>query len=188
MYKRLVLESDNIILRPSTFEDCHYFTDWESKEYIKEFFTITEGRDYEEIAREYVLRDNDNTKMLYTIILKETNLPIGRIYISRFNRYDDSMDITRIYIGEEKYLHKGYGREALKLILKYGFEELKLERITLDFFENNKRAQNLYVSLGFKSEGVMRHVAKKNNEYINLHLMSMLRDEYFSNQELKAVR
>lgn len=175
---KIHLESDMLALRASTFDDCRLFEQWEAKEYVNRFFTMNHDRDYEEITREFVIRDEDLDKAQMTIISKPASKPIGRIYLSRFDRHEDSIDITRIYIGEEDYLGKGLGREALRLLLEYFFNELKLERVTIDFFEDNFKAENLYKSLGFKSEGVMRHVAKKNSTYINLHLMSILRNEY----------
>lgn len=176
---KVKLEAKNIILRPTSFEDCKQFTLWEGKEYINKFFTMDDNRNYEEIVREFIIRDEDPTKLQFTIIHAGTLAPIGRIYLSRFDRHEDSIDITRIYIGEEEYLRKGFGREAIEILLDYFFDKLKLERVTIDFFEENDRAKSLYESIGFRSEGIMRHVGKKNNSYINLHLMSMLRDEYF---------
>lgn len=72
---------------------------------------------------------------------------------------------------------KGYGRECMELLLDYCFNELKMERVSLDHYTGNA-AGELYLKLGFKYEGVMRNSAKKDNEYFDLHLMSMLREEY----------
>lgn len=177
---KFILETENLILRPSEFSDCCLFYRWESQDYIKKFFTMNDWRDEEEITKEFILREQDYTKAQFTIITKEDHIPIGRIYLSKFDRHADSIDITRIYIGEEAFIRKGYGRESLKALLSCFFNQLKLERVTIDFFTDNTRAENLYTSLGFKSEGILRHVDKKNNNYIDLHLMSMLRQEYFS--------
>ena len=179
MDSNIMLESSSLFIRTSVFSDCFYFTEWEEKEYVKQFFTISDGRDYEEIVTEFIHRKIDDTKLQFTIVYKATNIPIGRIYISRIDKEYDSLDITRIYIGEEEFLSKGYGREALIAVLNYCFEEIKVERVTLDFFEENKRARNLYESVGFKPEGIMRNAGKKNGRYVNLHLMSILKEDYF---------
>lgn len=175
------LESKRIILRSSTFDDCTYFDEWERKTYIKIFFSINDSRNYEEIVREYIVNEGTLSKMQFTIVLRDTSEPIGRIYISRLDRSLSSLDITRIYIGEESYLGKGLGKETMILLLKYLFEDLKMERVTLDTFKENERAQNLYLGLGFKNEGILRNSTKKNNQYYNLHLMSMISKEYFDN-------
>ena len=90
--------------------------------------------------------------------------------------------MTRIYIAGRENRGKGYGEEALLLILRWAFEEMKAERVTLDHFEDNVIAASLYDKLGFAREGVMRHSGKKNGRYIDMCLRSMLREEYFEGQ------
>jgi len=169
------MESENILIRKSIFDDCEIFTRWEQQDYVKEFLTINKERTYGEVVKEFILREQDSSNEQYTIIHK--NKPIGRIYLSKISKEFDSIDITRIYIGEKEYLGKGYGRECMELLLDYCFNELKMERVSLDHYTGNA-AGELYLKLGFKYEGVMRNSAKKDNEYFDLHLMSMLREEY----------
>jgi RimJ/RimL family protein N-acetyltransferase len=115
-----------------------------------------------------------------TILLKETCEPIGRIQISRIDPEYDSLDITRIYIAEDRHRRNGLGEEAMRLILEYCFIQLHMERVTLDYVEGNHPAEALYRKLGFKEEGVARHGGKKNGMYLDLHMMSLLRIEYYN--------
>ena len=93
------------------------------------------------------------------------------------------MDITRIYIADKAIRGTGLGEEALRAALKLAFEEMNRERVTLDHFTGNQIASHLYLKVGFQYEGVMRHGGKKDGKYIDLHLMSMLRDEYFAKKD-----
>ncbi len=65
-------------------------------------------------------------------------------FFSRINRTDDSLDITRIYIADVNQRGKGYGEEALRLVLEFAFINLHMERVTIDHFEKNKPAAALY--------------------------------------------
>ncbi|MEE0516177.1 MAG: GNAT family protein, partial [Emergencia sp.] len=134
---------------------------------------------YEEIVTEFVRYNLDPSKLQFTITLKPEDKPIGKIYISRINRHEDSMDITRVYIADTENRGKGYGEEALRLVLEYAFINLHMERVTIDHFEGNKIAAALYEKIGFKNEGLLRHAGKKNGKYVNLQLKSMLRAEYY---------
>ena len=60
------------------------------------------------------------------------------------------------------------------------FDEMKCERVTLDYMTGNEIAHNLYIKTGLKDEGCMRHGGKKNGGYVDLNLMSILKDEYYS--------
>jgi RimJ/RimL family protein N-acetyltransferase len=91
------MESENLIIRKSVFDDCEIFTKWEQQDYVKEFLTINKERTYEEVVREFITREQDPTKEQYTIILKDKG-PIGRVYLSNISREFDFIDITQIYI------------------------------------------------------------------------------------------
>lgn len=176
------MESKNLIIRPTNFEDCSLFAVWEKMHEVTEFFSIDDNRSYEQIVREIILTEQDETKLELTILLKDyqgEDKVIGRIYISQLNADYDSLDITRIYIGPEEYRNKGYGEEAMRLILEYCFINLHTERVTIDHFTGNTVAARLYLNLGFQYEGIARNGAKKNGRYHDLHLMSLLRSEYY---------
>ncbi|MCQ2551071.1 MAG: GNAT family N-acetyltransferase [Clostridia bacterium] len=174
------MESRNLIIRETTFDDCKYFANWEVNPDVTEFFTMDDDRNYEEIVTEFIKDSQDETKLCFTITLKPDMEPIGRVVISGINSHYDSLDITRIYIADPDNRNKGYGEEALRMVLEYAFIQLHMERVTLDHFTGNKPAANLYEKIGFKYEGVMRNAGKKNGKYVDLHLMSMLRSEYWS--------
>ena len=174
-----MMESDRIEIRESRFSDCQLFYEWERQPYIMESFTMSKDRDYEAVVQEFFLRSQERDKRQFTIVLREEERPIGRIFISRIDPVCDSLDITRIYIGDPELLGKGYGKEALLLIMEYCFINLHMERLTLDHLVNNTRAAALYQNIGFQYEGIMRHGGKKDGRYVDLHLMSMLRAEFF---------
>jgi len=174
------MESNRLQIRLSTFEDCALFAKWEALPSVRSSFTMNEDWDYNKITQQFVLRGQDKTHLQMTILLKETGAPIGRIQISRIDLNYDSLDITRIYIADDAYRRRGLGEEAMRLILEYCFMQLHMERVTLDFIDGNSPAEALYLKLGFKEEGVARHGGKKDGMYLDFHMMSMLRNEYYS--------
>ncbi len=73
---------------------------------------------------------------------------------------------------------QGYGREALLLMLEYGFGILNLHRIELEAYSYNERALHVYEGLGFKKEGVRREALYYDHEYHDIITMSLLEEEY----------
>ena len=63
------MESKNLIIRETVFDDCKYFAEWEKLPEVTEFFTIDEGRDYEQVVTEFVRYNLDPTKLLPESIL-----------------------------------------------------------------------------------------------------------------------
>jgi RimJ/RimL family protein N-acetyltransferase len=74
-------------------------------------------------------------------------------------------------------LGKGFGTEALKLIVDYGFKVLNPNRIELTVFDFNERSFKCYKKIGFKEEGTLRQKRYKNGRYCDEIVMSILRDD-----------
>src|SRR5690606_35029269 len=96
-----------------------------------------------------------STSKSYMIVDKDAHKKIGitsLIHMDTKNRNAECI----IDIGEKDYWGKGYGQEALSLLLDFGFLELNLHRISLRVFSFNQRAVNLYKRIGFIEEGISR--------------------------------
>ena len=172
------METKNLKIRETVFEDCEYFAKWEVDPSVTEFLSYEEDRSYKEIVQEWVMADQDPTKLQFTIVRKDIRKPVGRIFITNVNRNCDSLDITKMYIADESR-NQGIGSEVLKELLEYCFVFLHMERVTIDHYSGNKAAAALYESIGFQREGVARNAAKKDGRYYDLHQLSMLRSEFF---------
>ena len=173
------METQNFVIRETRFSDYEYFTKWECDENITKYMSFDENRSYEDVVTEALYSKKDPTKLDYTIVARENGKPVGRIYITRIDRNFDSLDITRFYIGESSLWGNGLGREIMHELLEYCFTFLHMERVTLDHYAGNRRGAALSERLGFKDEGTARNAAKKDGKYYDLHLMSILRSEFF---------
>lgn len=85
-----------------------------------------------------------------------------------------------IYIGDTEYRNSGYGTEAVKLILDFGFNMLNLHNIALFVAEFNKRAVKVYEKCGFKHAGVKRQSKIFGDEKYDMLMMDILSGEYKS--------
>lgn len=175
-----ITENQHLLIRDVRFKDYEYFAEWEVDPEVTEFLSFDEDRSYEDVVNEAIRDKNDDTKMDLTIVDKKTDKPIGRVLVTRIDRHSDSLDITKIYIGDKSKWGQGIGEEVIRLLLAYFFTFMHMERISLDYYTGNKKALNLYEKLGFVSEGVARNATKKDGRYYDLNLMSMLRSEFFN--------
>ena len=85
-----------------------------------------------------------------------------------------------IGIGETDYRGKGYGTDAMRLILRYAFEALHLRRVSLDVFEYNQRAYRSYIKAGFVEEGRARQYLHRDGRRWDLIYMGILREEWLA--------
>lgn len=87
---------------------------------------------------------------------------------------------TGIVIGDEKYWSKGIGTVSKRIVMKYAFEHLNLERLSVSVIAFNERSLALQRRAGFVEEGRRRKVFYKNGTYYDEVLFGMLRAEYFT--------
>lgn len=83
-----------------------------------------------------------------------------------------------IFIGDQNFWNKGYGAQAMRLMVRYGFNSLNLNRIYLNVFETNQRGIRCYQKAGFVSEGRLRQAIFQDGQYIDMLVMSVLRSEW----------
>lgn len=78
------------------------------------------------------------------------------------------------------YRGRGYGREAIHLVLGHAFaaDGLGLHRVSLDVLDINPRAQMLYESIGFTVEGRLREVYRDGDRWTDAIVMSILEHEW----------
>lgn len=87
-----------------------------------------------------------------------------------------------IGIGDRNDWGKGFGTDAMRIILRYAFTELNLHRITLGVFAYNPRAIRSYEKAGFKVEGRERQFAQRDGKRHDVFYMGILRQEWESTE------
>ena len=79
---------------------------------------------------------------------------------------------VKIFSYEENH-GKGYGSEALNLLIDYAFNNLNLHKVTLKVVDYNKQAIKLYEKKGFVKEGILKENILQNNEYLDVSIYSI---------------
>jgi RimJ/RimL family protein N-acetyltransferase len=122
-------------------------------------------------------RPKDEHPLVMELMREGAWTPIGNCGYHNIDWRCRSAEVG-IFIGEKQLWNQGYGTEAMRMLLRYGFDTLNLNRIMLEVYETNKRGQKAYEKAGFKLEGRKRQGMYKNGRYIDILLMSVLRDEW----------
>jgi RimJ/RimL family protein N-acetyltransferase len=130
--------------------------------------------------KEYIekeLMDDDQSQCYFMIRTLEDDRVIGDIGLDGilWNHGDAWVGIG---IGEKEYWGKGYGTDAMRVILRYAFTELNLHRVSLTVFEYNPRAIRSYEKAGFVPEGREREAVFRSGKHWDMIFMSILREEW----------
>jgi RimJ/RimL family protein N-acetyltransferase len=85
-----------------------------------------------------------------------------------------------IMVGDKAYWSKGYGTDAVATLVRFGFDEMNLNRIELHVYDFNERAQASYRKCGFVDEGRMRDAHYAEGVYCDVVVMGLLRSAWLS--------
>lgn len=131
----------------------------------------------EEVDKTFSDYDKNEESDVYAIKLKDNNKIIG---IAGFDDIVKENKVATLFIGigDKNTRGNGYGKEALNLLLEYGFIELDFHRIQLNVLEFNHAAIALYEKSGFKKEGIFREFVLRDGKRYDLYLYGLLKSEY----------
>lgn len=115
----------------------------------------------------------------YAICLLDEDLTIGTAFLRDVDKVNGSGTVG-IFLGDRRYLGRGYGTDALNALVDFGFGELRLERIELEVFDYNTRAIRSYVKAGFKTDAVLRRARFHRGAHHDVHIMSILHDDWLA--------
>lgn len=114
----------------------------------------------------------------FSIFPKEApERPIGFIALEGINWINGDCWVG-VGIGERDYWGKGYGTDAMNVILRFAFCQLNLHRVSLSVFDYNPRAMRSYEKAGFIREGVEPQFVERDGQRYDLVLMGILQSEW----------
>lgn len=186
-FKKLV--GERIFLSPMAMGDCEKFVEWMNDFGVTDYI----GRTAQvlTVAGEMEFLENAKDKeATFCIVANENGKEklIGSISINDINHIH-RMGTLGIFIGDSEYRSKGYGAEAINLILEFAFRYMNLNNINLSVYEYNARAIKCYTKVGFKEYGRRRKCIFMNGKYYDRVYMDILAEEFtgdfIKNKEVK---
>lgn len=143
----VIFESENIVyVRPSFDLVPDYLEMVNDIDNVARFIGERSEPLTEQQEINYIKDKMDNNATMFSMLEKGTNKFIGNIEF--FNRVFEEAEWGIVITTSMQ--NKGYGTEALKRSVEYGFNELGLNRIYLGVYVNNPRAIHVYENCGFK--------------------------------------
>lgn len=118
-------------------------------------------------------QDIFEAKQLRLVICKNDNNTIGLIDVFDFNAKNKRAGIG-ILILEESNRYKGYGKEALELLINYCFRTLHLHQVYANISENNEASLKLFNGCGFKKIGLKKDWAFDGKQFSNEYLLQRI--------------
>jgi diamine N-acetyltransferase len=175
--KPAFLIGERVYLRPLERADLAYIRRWANNPEIRRL--TAEATPMSEAGGDAFLERvrTESDRIWFVVVLRENDRPIGEAGLLRMFHPWRATDLTLI-IGEQDAWGKGYGSEAMYLLLDYAFGYLAFHRVSVGVVGFNERALRFYEKAGFKREGVEREGYYYAHEYHDFVMMSILEDEF----------
>lgn len=120
--------------------------------------------------------DDQDDRIDLAITDHESGAYLGEVVLNEIEPLDRRASF-RIALAAVGLTGRGYGSEASRLMLAYGFDELGLHRVELEVYAFNPRAIHVYEKLGFRHEGVRRDALWQDGAFHDAIRMGMLEGE-----------
>ena len=127
---------------------------------------------------EKMIKDNSPADHFFSIRKLDDNRLLGDINLDVINEWGSRDAFVGIGIGDRNDWGKGYGSDAMKILLRFAFTELNLRRVTLNVFEYNPRAIRSYEKAGFRHEGRMRSALLRDGKRWDMIYMGILAEDW----------
>ncbi|EEX73477.1 GNAT family N-acetyltransferase [Leptotrichia hofstadii] len=173
------LTGDNIYLSPISFDDVEQYAEMVNDIKVSVglgYLSYTNIIDFES---EKELLNSIKKEKRFAVRLLENDELLGNVGFKSIGEIHRTAEMG-IMLGNPKYQRKGYGMEAINLLLDYGFSFLNLRNISLNVFEYNEIAYNLYKKIGFKEAGRLRKAVEILGKTYDVIIMDMLKEEFQS--------
>ena len=171
------LTGNKCYLSPIDVNDVEKFTEWlNDLEVTKNLLVYPH---IVSVENERGFLEKLSKEHTYSIIDNNTNELIGNCGYANIDHINQTAEVG-IFIGNKDYWNKGYGTEALKLLLDYGFKALNLHNVFLSVYSFNEQAKKCYEKVGFKIIGKKRETLLRGKERHDIILMDILDDEFFA--------
>ncbi len=163
-------------LSPIDVDDARLYVEWLNNPEVTRFLTLSSQVVSMESEREILTKLAKEQN--YGIIDIETDSLLGNAGLFSIDHVHRTAE-AGIFIGNQEYWGRGYGTEAMSLLVEYGFRVLNLHNIMLRVYDFNERAIRSYEKSGFRKFGERREAHVSDMKAHNVIYMDILPGDFF---------
>ncbi len=178
MYRIKFIEDSLVYLRPYCAEDAELVFFGKNHPDVRETLFLFRPQTLNQVRSEMEEWTNSREIVLFTICAQEDDQAVGQTAFVRMD-YISRAAIFYIAIYDPNKWSKGYGGAATKLMVRYGFDVLNLNRIQLHVCCENVHAIRAYEKAGFQIEGTLRQAMYHHDRYCDFYVMGILREDFY---------
>jgi [ribosomal protein S5]-alanine N-acetyltransferase len=175
------IETDRLILRKFEMTDAQsVFDHWLSDERVTDNRINPAHKSVSETVErvQNIISQYESEDFCYWAIeLKDTGELIGEIDLYDFDKATENCEVS--YSLGFKWWNQGYGTEALKAVVEFGFRTMNIHKITAAHNTDNPASGRIMRKVGMEQEGIIRHMIRNSkNQYKDCAVYGLLQEDY----------
>lgn len=182
----MILKGRKVVLRAVEEKDLELLRELTNDPEIENMvvgYAYPVSEKQQEIWYEKHLKTDDPLRWM---IDTEKDGTVGTVTLGGFDWKNRAAHLTGIKLKTELITDSGIAVDALYTVVKYGFDELNLNRIEGSYLDYNKQSMAMNRMVGFKDEGCFRQAVYKNGEYHDLIPTAILKEDYLKRRRKDA--
>ena len=172
---------EKVCLRALEMDDLDnimkHWNTYEMRRFLTSVLPMSESTERKWLERATTLHPWKDGEIVLAIEDKKTGEFLGTTSLMRISKQNNSAEFG-IAIHNPDNLGKGYGTDAIRVVLWVAFHVLGLNSVQLVTLIHNERAQRAYEKAGFKKTGVFRQAAFMEGKFHDFVIMDILREEF----------
>lgn len=178
-----------IDFRPFRLEDARFINDLRQFEDMENMILgnkrpVSFERDVKWIQD--IMLNDSQAIMYFAVTERGKDEIVGYVSISELDFRNGTCFWSGIKLDSRKS-GKGWGTEIGLKVLKYVFEELRMERCKAECLEEHEAAKRMLLKIGFKVDGLMRSTVFKNGKQHNHYIMSVIKSDYLQIKDTRGL-
>ena len=174
-------EGERVRLRRLEPDDTSHILEHRNQYELRQYLPTPLPTSQEDMQR-YIDSANESftkrSKFTFAIETKEDNTLIGIIDLANISWMSRNGEISIFAVFHPDYRGKGYGKDALLVLLDIGFSVLNMHSVYLWVASFNERAIQFYEKIGFRSQGKLRELAFRDGKHYDVVIMDILQSEF----------
>lgn len=177
--KMPTLETERLILRPLCLDDTDDMFEYSKREEVTKCLTWSPHPD-KAYTLDYLTylqtRYKSGDFFDWAVVRRDTGKMIGTCGFTRFDFRHDCGEIG--YVINPDHTGQGFATEAAQRVIRFGFENLALNRIECKYMTDNEASRRVMEKNGMRFEGVRRQGMLIKGSYRDIGICSILREEF----------
>lgn len=178
-----MLQGEKVQLRRLEPTDIDFIMQWVNDPEVTKWlsFVWPVSRKSEEEWLDRASKADDPSDQILAVETKDGTY-IGQVGLHKID-YVSGIGELGIVIGRKDYWGQGYGSDALRTLIRFAFSQLRLRKLLLTYYGDNKRAEKCYLRLGFKEVGRLRDHMLRDGEFQDMVYMELFAEDFRKEDE-----